>query len=165
MAQSLQRSAGAANTYQVSLEKSIGLTTAIGEVTRESGSVIGNSLKSIYSRITSIPKAVESLQGIGVAVKDSAGEMRSVESILDDVGAKWKDLSAEQQQNLGLQIAGKQNLPAYSEMDSQQCVKFRGTPEMDNRERNPLIWETCREHNTLPKHVKMKVKGCSELCV
>lgn len=113
MAQSLQRSAGAANTYQVSLEKSIGLTTAIGEVTRESGSVIGNSLKSIYSRITSIPKAVESLEGIGVAVRDSAGQMRSVENILDDVGAKWKDLSAEQQQNLGLQIAGRYQLSRF----------------------------------------------------
>ncbi|MEK4025521.1 phage tail tape measure protein [Sporosarcina sp. FSL W7-1283] len=113
LAESLQRSAGAANTYQVSLEKSIGLTTAIGEVTRESGSVIGNSLKSIYSRITSIPKAVESLQDIGIAVKDGAGEMRSVESILDDVGAKWKDLSAEQQQNLGLQIAGRYQLSRF----------------------------------------------------
>ena len=41
LAESLQRAAGASYTYGVSLEKTIGYTTAIGQVTRESGSVIG----------------------------------------------------------------------------------------------------------------------------
>lgn len=41
LSQSLERSAGAASAYGVSLENTIGYTTAIGEVTRESGSVIG----------------------------------------------------------------------------------------------------------------------------
>lgn len=113
LAQSLMRSAGASSTYGVSLEKNIGLTTAIGQVTRESGSVIGNSLKSIYSRINSIGGAVDGLEAIGIAVKDSAGEMRDVELVLDELGAKWKDLSAEQQQNLGLQIAGRYQLSRF----------------------------------------------------
>lgn len=90
-----------------SLERTIGYVTAIGEVSRESGSVIGNSLKSIMSRITSVPGAVKALDEIGISVKDSAGEMRSFDDILDDLGAQWHNLSKEQQQNLGIQIAGK----------------------------------------------------------
>lgn len=94
----------------VELEKNIGYTTAIAQVTRESGSVVGNSLKSIYSRITSIQPAIDELANIGINVRDSAGEMRRVEDILDDLGGKWSSLSAEQQQNLGIQIAGRYQL-------------------------------------------------------
>lgn len=37
----MQRSAGSAEVYGIELEKNIGYTTAIAQVTRESGSVIG----------------------------------------------------------------------------------------------------------------------------
>ncbi|MGK4040958.1 phage tail tape measure protein [Heyndrickxia oleronia] len=89
-------------------------TTAIGQVTRESGSVIGNSLKSIYSRITSVSGAIDALGQIGISIKNSAGEMRSVDDILQDLSLQWQGLSKAQQQNLGLQIAGKicKHLPA-----------------------------------------------------
>ena len=41
LAESMQRSAGTASVYGISLERLIGYTTAVGQVTRESGSVIG----------------------------------------------------------------------------------------------------------------------------
>lgn len=44
-------------------------TTAIGEVSRESGSILGNSLKSIFSRITSVSGAIGALADIGISVK------------------------------------------------------------------------------------------------
>lgn len=113
LAEAMTRSAGAASTYGVSLERTIGYTTAIGQVTRESGSIIGNSLKSIYSRITSISGAVDGLADIGIGIKDSAGEMRKVDDILDDLGGQWNGLNAEQQQNLGLQIAGRFQLSRF----------------------------------------------------
>lgn len=72
-----------------------------------------NSLKSIASRITSVSGAVDALDGIGISVKDSANEMRNVDDILDDLGAKWKDLSAEQQQNIGIQVAGRYQLSRF----------------------------------------------------
>ncbi|WP_180827345.1 phage tail tape measure protein [Bacillus sp. UMB0728] len=113
MSTALMKSAGAAQTYGVSLENTLGFATAIGQVTRESGSIIGNSLKSIYSRITSIQPAIDSLAAIGINIKTSSGDMRDVQNILTDLAGQWKSLSKEQQQNLGLQIAGKKNyLPA-----------------------------------------------------
>ncbi|WP_212963894.1 phage tail tape measure protein [Siminovitchia fordii] len=119
LAESIMRSAGAASTYGVSLEKSIGYTTAIAQVTRESGSVIGNSLKSIYSRITSIDGAVDLLNSIGISVKESSGEMRKVEDIIDELALQWNGLSAEMQQNLGLQIAGRYQLSRFLIMMNQ----------------------------------------------
>lgn len=70
-----------------------------------------NSLKSIFSRITSIDPAIDAMGEIGVSVKEASGEVRDVDDILGDLAGKWGDLSNEQQQNLGLQIAGKQ-IPA-----------------------------------------------------
>jgi len=113
LSEALMRAAGAAATYGVEMERNIGFTTAIGQVTRESGSVIGNSLKSIYSRINSISGAVDELDAIGISVKDMGGDMRDVQDVLDDLGAQWKHLSSEQQQNLGIQIAGRYQLSRF----------------------------------------------------
>lgn len=44
LAESIQRSAGAASTYGVELENLVGYVTSIGQVTRESGSVIGKQI-------------------------------------------------------------------------------------------------------------------------
>nr|WP_276245335.1 hypothetical protein [Virgibacillus profundi] len=64
------------------------------------------------SRITSIQPAIDAMAAIGVNVKESSGEMRTVDDILADLAGKWDTLSKAEQQNLGLKIAGKQNLPA-----------------------------------------------------
>ena len=40
--------------------------------------------------------------------------MRDVSDILDDLALQWKDLSAEQQQNIGLQVAGRYQLSRFT---------------------------------------------------
>lgn len=110
---SMQRSVGAAETFGVSLEQLIGMTVAIGETTRESGSIIGNSLKTIFSRITTMDKSVEMLNELNVATHDMAGNVRPVADILTDLASKWSSLSSEQQQYIGLQIAGRFQLSRF----------------------------------------------------
>ncbi len=70
-------------------------------------------MKSIYSRITSIDGAVDLLNSIGISVKESSGEMRKVEDIIQDLSLQWSGLSKEMQQNLGLQIAGRYQLSRF----------------------------------------------------
>lgn len=113
---SIAKSVGAAQAFGVSLQEVVGYTTAIGEVTRESGNIIGNSLKTIFSRITTIDSSIEALNSIGVAVheiRDGVESVRPVSDILTDLASKWKGLSAEQQQNIGLQIAGRFQLSRF----------------------------------------------------
>lgn len=88
------------------MEKLLGDTTAITTATRESGSVVGNALKSIYSRITSMAKSEGVLKSVGVSMRDMHGEVRDVSSILDELAGKWSGLSKEQQQNTAVQLAG-----------------------------------------------------------
>jgi len=84
----------------------VSYTTAIGSATRESGNIIGNSLKTIFSRIGTLSKAQDALAEVGVSVRDSSGEMRDVSEIIDELGNKWQNLSKEQQQNTLINVAG-----------------------------------------------------------
>lgn len=57
--------------------------------------------------------AISALAEIGISVRNSAGEMRSVDDILKDLASQWNGLSKAQQQNLGLQIAGRYQLSRF----------------------------------------------------
>lgn len=89
------------------MEKLIGDTTAITTATRESGAVVGNSLKTIYSRLTTLDKSESILADVGVQMRELSGETKSATSILDELAGKWSGLSKEQQQNTAVGLAGK----------------------------------------------------------
>jgi murein DD-endopeptidase MepM/ murein hydrolase activator NlpD len=129
LAQVIMKATGAANTFGVSLESMLGHATAIIEVTRESGSVVGNSLKTIYSRITTMDQSISMLENVGVAVRDMNGQLRPVEQILDSLAQRWSSLSAEQQQALGVQLAGRYQLSRFLVLMQQysQALKAQET--------------------------------------
>src|SRR5690606_24717447 len=68
LAEGLQKSASTAKTFGVTMEESVGHITAIGAVTMESGRQIGNGLKTIYSRITTLDSSKAVLEGVSVAM-------------------------------------------------------------------------------------------------
>jgi len=95
------------------MEKIAGYTTSVGEITRESGLEIGNSLKTIFSRITTMDESISALKDIGINTKEASGEMRKVEDVLDELGGRWNSLTKEQQQNLSVQLAGRNHLSKF----------------------------------------------------
>ena len=129
LAQVIMKATGAANTFGVSLESMIGHATSIIEITRESGSVVGNSLKTIYSRITTMDDSIAMLESVGVAVRDMNGQLRPVEQILNDLAKRWSSLNSEQQQMLGLQLAGRYQLSRFLVLMQQynQALKAQQT--------------------------------------
>lgn len=72
-----------------------------------------NALKSIYSRITTMPEAIASLGEVGVSIRNSNGDVRNASEVIADLAGKWHNLSQTQQQNLGVQIAGRQQLSRF----------------------------------------------------
>lgn len=109
----LSKAGATANSFGVSMEETLGHITAIGEASRESGRIVGNSLKTIYSRITTMGGARDVLDSVGISIKDMNGEVRDVSDILEDLAGKWNTLSAEQQQNLGVTLAGRYQLSRF----------------------------------------------------
>lgn len=109
LANSLSKAGATASTFGVSMEELAGHTTAVGAVTMESGEIIGNSLKTIYSRITTMDESIAVLDDLGIELTEmtEAGEAtRSVGDILGDLALQWDELSNTQRQNIGVQIAG-----------------------------------------------------------
>ena len=90
----------------VSLNDLIGYTTAIGAATRESGSIIGNSLKTIFARITTNSKAISALESVGISIEDYNGQARSSSDILAELAGRWDTLSDAQRQQVGVGVAG-----------------------------------------------------------
>lgn len=127
---SITKAVGAAQTFGVTLHELIGHTTAIGEVTRESGNVIGNSLKTIYSRLTTLDASVQALESVGVSVReirDGVETVRSVSDILADLASRWSSLTSEQQQYIALQIAGRFQLSRFLVLMQQYETAIKAT--------------------------------------
>ena len=107
LALALQKAGSTAVAFGVSMEELIGHATAIGVQTRESGNIVGNALKTIYSRLTTMQPSIDALASIGIHIKDANGEMKSASEIISELQQKWNSLSAEQQQNIAVTLAGR----------------------------------------------------------
>lgn len=113
ISEAMEKSASTAKTFGINIDELIGLISAIGITTRESGSIIGNSLKTILSRITTLDESVGALRDVGISVRDSTGDIRSTFEILQDLAGIWNDLSKEQQQHLAVTLAGRFQLSRF----------------------------------------------------
>lgn len=113
---SLSRAGATAETFGVTMEELGGNTTAIGAVTQESGEIIGNSLKTIYSRITTMEPSIGVLDDLGISIKEMTEngiETKSVSKILGELAGQWDSLSNTQKQNIGVTIAGRNQLSRF----------------------------------------------------
>lgn len=123
LAEATSRVAASADLAGVSLERLLGYEAAIGEASQESMSVVGNSLKTILTRLSSIKAGnlelvdedgttqtlsdVEAVfDNIGVPLRNSMNEFRNFGDVLDEVAAKWSSLSSVQKSAVSQVAAG-----------------------------------------------------------
>ena len=123
LAEATSRVAASADLAGVSLNRLLGYEAAVGEASQESMSVIGSAFKSIFSRMSNIKAGnlelidedgttqtlsdVETVfSNIGVPLRDSANEFRNFGDVLDEVAAKWSNLSSVQQAAVSQSLGG-----------------------------------------------------------
>jgi TP901 family phage tail tape measure protein len=109
----IRKAAATAKTFGVDIDELTGYIAAIGSTTRESGSIVGNGLKTIFSRLTTIDGAEKVLNSANVAMYDLEGNVRPVSDIITDLAANWTTLTDEQRQNLGVTLAGRFQLTRF----------------------------------------------------
>lgn len=115
----LEKFSAVANQIGLSYEYA---TTALATVvarTRQSEDIVGTAFKTIFARLqslslgetldddTNLTKYSKALAGVGVSIKDTNGELKSMDDILDDLGGKWDNLSRAQQTALAQTVAGQ----------------------------------------------------------
>lgn len=86
-----------------------------------------NALKTIYSRIATLDQAKKVLGSVGVSIKDINGNVRPVSDILKDLSVKWKNLTDEQKQNIGVTVAGTYQLSRFLALMSNFSTATKAT--------------------------------------
>lgn len=123
----MQKSASAANTFGVSMNELLGDLTSIMQVTRESGSVAGNSLKTIYSRLTTMQPAIDALGELGLSIYDGNGDLKTATVILDEVAEAYKHVNEETKQNTAVALAGRYQLSRFLAMVDNRNIAHDAT--------------------------------------
>lgn len=120
-----QKVASTANTLGVSQEQLTAQIGTIVSVTRQAPETVGNAMRTLYARIadlqmgetledgTTLGNLSGTLADIGVNVLDAEGNLRNLGDVLEELQAKWGELSNAQQIALGTKLAGKYQLNPF----------------------------------------------------
>ena len=118
IAEGLEKFAAVADTVGLSYEYATAALTTITAKTRQSADVVGTALKTLFARIeglnlgetlddgTTLNKYSSALNAVGVNIKNEAGQLKDMDEILDEIGAKWNTIGKDQQIALAQTVAG-----------------------------------------------------------
>jgi TP901 family phage tail tape measure protein len=101
----LSRASAVAQDAGMNIDQLIGAITAAQQITARGGAVIGNSFKTIFTRIQR-PQTIEQLEMLGVAVKDMQGNVIPAIKILENLAKTYDTLSQSQQSNIAQLVGG-----------------------------------------------------------
>ena len=105
LANALSRVGSAAQDAGVSFDELLAIVTSAQQTTARGGAVIGNSFKTIFTRIQR-PKVLDELERLGVTVRDLEGETRPAIQILGELAKTFDGLSSSQRSQVGELVGG-----------------------------------------------------------
>lgn len=105
LADAVKRSGAAAQVAGVGFEDFLGVVTAIGSVTRQTGKEIATSTKFMF-RAMRRPKAQKELGAMGIPSMEAGGDYRAAMDILKELAGQWDELTRAQQVNTAQAMAG-----------------------------------------------------------
>ena len=101
----LARAGAVAQDAGVSFNQLIGAVTAAQQITARGGSVIGNSFKTIFTRIQR-SSTVDRLQELGIAVKDIRGQTLPALTVLKNLSTQYDKLAFSTKAAVAEQVGG-----------------------------------------------------------
>lgn len=114
----LQKFAAIAETVGLSYEYAATALATITAETRQSADVVGTSLKTLFARMeglklgetledgTTLNQYSQAMAKAGIDIKDANGNLKEMDTILNEMGAKWQTLNKDQQVALAQQVGG-----------------------------------------------------------
>ena len=118
IAEGLEKFAAIADTVGLSYEYATTALATVTAKTRQSADVVGTAFKTMFARIqdlelgktledgVSLGQYSQALAAIGVEILDYKGNLRDMDDILNDMGAKWDELSEAQKTATAQSVAG-----------------------------------------------------------
>ena len=105
LAEALSRTGQAAQEAGVGLDQLNALVTAAQQSTARGGAVIGNALKTIFTRLQR-NDTLDQLEAFNIAVRDVQGNILPAVTILQNFAGAYKNLGDAQRAQLSEQVAG-----------------------------------------------------------
>lgn len=117
----MSKTASSAASVGMSFENTTAMIATMVEATRESATNIGSAMKSIISRMSEMKaglsqdengefldasKVETALKSVKVALRDTQGQFRDLDTVLIELGSKWSTLDSATKRYLGTIIAG-----------------------------------------------------------
>lgn len=135
LAEALRRVGSTAEGAGVSLDELLGIVTAAQQITARGGAVIGNSFKTIFTRIQR-PKVLEALDELGVKTKNASGANLSAINVLRNLAGTFDTLTQAQQAQIAELVGGVFQInvlkASLSDLGSQYSV-FTNATEIAGR--------------------------------
>ena len=104
LAEAIKRVGSTASDANVTLNETIALVTAAQQVTARGGAVIGNSFKTIFTRLGR-SSVLSDLERIGVATTDASGKMLPLVQVLKNLASTYDSLG-DRQKNYVAELVG-----------------------------------------------------------
>ena len=105
IAEAMRRVASTAQGAGVSLNELISIVTAAQQKTARGGAVIGNSFKTIFTRLQR-PRTLEALDQLGIKVTDATGAMLPAMQVLSNLAKQFDGLTHAQRSNVAQLVGG-----------------------------------------------------------
>ena len=120
LAIAMSKTASSANLAGVSMDKLLGYLAVMKETTQGGAEEIGTTMRTIFARLQNVKigkfvddetgeaiNDVESALGkVGIALRETNGDFRNMEDVLDEVAAKWSTLTNFERAGITTAIAG-----------------------------------------------------------
>ena len=112
LANAVKRSGAAAKTAGVGFEDFMGIVTAIGAVTRQTGKEIATSTKFMF-RAMRRPTAQKQLMKLDIQSQTAGGDLKPAMEVLGELAGKWENLNRAQKLNTAQAMAGIRHYNAF----------------------------------------------------
>jgi TP901 family phage tail tape measure protein len=105
LAEAIKRVGSSAEDAGVSFDQLLAIVTSAQQITARGGSVIGNSFKTIFTRLQR-PKVLEDLQQLGIQTQTAEGNTRPLIDVLSELAKTFDVLNDSQKAAIAEQVGG-----------------------------------------------------------
>ena len=105
LAEAIKRVGSSAQDAGVGLDELVALVTSAQQITARGGAVIGNSFKTIFTRLQR-PEVLNALDELGVKTRDAEGNIAPLIQILGELSTRFEGLSGTQKSQTAELVGG-----------------------------------------------------------
>ena len=105
LAEALKRVGSSAQDVGVDFDELLAIVASVNQTTARGGAVIGNSLKTIFTRVQRT-EVLDQLEGLGIAVRDLSGNTAPAIQVLTGLANKFDQLGSAQKGQVAELVGG-----------------------------------------------------------